>query len=49
MFWVKHSAHKIAESLRATSVSKLDNMVSNNYNNNNSIFKTKYVELFTKW
>ena len=33
--WVKHATHQKAESLRATSLSKLDNMV-----NNNSIFNT---------
>ena len=43
-FWVKHATHQKVESLRATSNSKLDNMV-----NNNSIFYTKYFEFSTKW
>ena len=41
---VKHVTHEQAESLRAASLSKLDNTV-----NNNSIFNTKYAEFFTKW
>ena len=42
--WVKHASHQKAESLRAPSLSKLDNMV-----NSNSIFNTKYAEFSTKW
>ena len=41
---VKHASHQKAESLRAPSLSKLDNMV-----NSNSIFNTKYAEFSTKW
>ena len=36
--------HQKAESLRAASLSKLDNMV-----NNNSNFNTKRAEFSTKW
>ena len=42
--WTKHATQQKAGSLRATSLSKLDNMV-----NNNSIFNTEYAEFFTKW
>ena len=42
--WAKHATQQKAGSLRATSLSKLDNMV-----NNNSIFNTEYAEFFTKW
>ena len=42
--WVKHGTHQKAESLRAVSLSKLDNMVSNN-----SIFNEKCAEFSTKW
>ena len=42
--WVKHATHQKAESLRATSLSKLDNNV-----NNSSMFNTKYAQYFTKW
>ena len=41
--WVKHANHQKAESLRAASLSNLDNTV-----NNNSIFNTNYTEFFTK-
>ena len=44
IFWVKHATHQKDESLRATSHSKLDNMV-----NNNSIFNIKYTEFSRKW
>ena len=37
--WVKHATHERAESLRASSLSKLDNTV-----NNGSISNTKYAE-----
>ena len=40
--WVKHPTHEKAESLRATSLSNLNNIV-----NNNSIFNTKYAEFST--
>ena len=40
--WFKHA--KKAKSLRAAFLSILDNLV-----NNNSIFNTKYAEIFTKW
>ena len=40
---VKHTTHKKAVSIRAASLSKLDNMV-----NNNSIFNTKCDEFSTK-
>ena len=43
-FWVKHATHQRDESLRATSYSKLDNMVDNN-----SISNTKYAEFSRKW
>ena len=42
--WAKDATQQKAGSLRATSLSKLDNMV-----NNNSIFNTEYAEFFTKW
>ena len=42
--WTKHTTHQKAGPLRATSLSKLDNMV-----NNNSIFNTKYAKFSTKW
>ena len=42
--WVKDTTYQKAESLRAASLSKLDNMV-----NKNSIFNTKYAEFSTKW
>ena len=42
--WVRHANHQKTKSLRAAFLSKLDNSV-----NNNSIFNTKYDELFTKW
>ena len=41
---VKHATYQIAESLRAASLSKLDNRV-----NSNSIFNTKCPEFSTKW
>ena len=41
---VQHATYQKAESLRAASLSKLDNRV-----NNHSIFNTKCSELFTKW
>ena len=41
---VKHATYHIAESLRAASLSKLDNRV-----NSNSIFNTKCPEFSTKW
>ena len=41
---VKHATHQKAKSLRASSVSNLDNML-----NNNSTFNTKYAEFSTKW
>ena len=41
--WVKHATHQIVGSLRAVSLSKLDNTV-----NNNSIFNTKYGGFSTK-
>ena len=44
ILWVKHATYEKAESLKSTSLSKLDNMV-----NNNSIFNTKYAEFSTKW
>ena len=40
---VKHPTYQKAESLRAASLSKLDNMV-----NDNSIFNTKCAEFSTK-
>ena len=40
----RHATHQKAKSLGAAFLSKLDNSV-----NNNSIFNTKYAELFTKW
>ena len=40
---IKHAAHQKAESLRAASLSKLNNRVSNN-----SILNTKYVQFSTK-
>ena len=43
-FWVKHTTCRKFESLRASSLSNLNNMV-----NNNSIFDPKYVEFSTKW
>ena len=36
--WIKHATHQKAESLRAASFSKFDNMVNNNF-----IFNEKYV------
>ena len=42
--WIKHVTHQKAEPLRAASLSKLDNMVSND-----SIFNAKYAEFSTKW
>ena len=42
--WVKHATPQKAEFLRATSLSKLDSMVSNN-----SIFNTESAEFFIKW
>ena len=42
--WVKHATHEKGESLRAPSLSKLDNTV-----NSNSIFNAKYPEFSTKW
>ena len=42
--WVKHRSRQNAESLRAASLSKLDNTV-----NNNSIYNTKYAEFSRKW
>ena len=42
--FVKHGTHQKAESLRAASVSNLDNMV-----NSSSTFNTKYSEFYTKW
>ena len=42
--WFKHATHQKAKSLRAAFLSILDNLV-----NNNSIFNTKYAEIFTKW
>ena len=41
--WVKHATHQKSESLKATSLSNLDNTVTNN-----SIFNTKYAEFFKK-
>ena len=41
---VRHATHQNAESLRAASLSKLDNMVNNNF-----IFHKKYAEFSTKW
>ena len=40
----ENSTHQKSESLRAASLSKLDNTV-----NDNSIFNTMYAEFFTKW
>ena len=42
--WAKYAAHQKVESLRAASISKVDNTV-----NNSSIFNTKYAEFSTKW
>ena len=42
--WVKHRSPQNAESLRAASLSKLDNTV-----NNNSIYNAKYAEFSRKW
>ena len=42
--WVKYTSHQKVESLAATSLSNLDNMV-----NNNSIINTKCAEFCTKW
>ena len=42
--WAKYATHQKAESLRAASISKVDNTV-----NNSSIFNTKYAEFSTKW
>ena len=41
---VKQASHQKAESLKGSSLSKLDNTVDNN-----SIFNTKYAEFSTKW
>ena len=41
---LKHATYQKAESLRATSLSKLNNTL-----NNNSIFNTKCAELSTTW
>ena len=41
--WVKHTTFHKTESLRAASLSKLDNTV-----NNNSISNTKYAEVSIK-
>ena len=41
---VKHAPHEKGESLRAPSLSKLDNTV-----NSTAIFNAKYVEFTTKW
>ena len=43
ILWVKHTSHEKAESLRETSLSKLDNTV-----NSNSIFNTKYAGFSAK-
>ena len=43
-FLVKHATYQKVESLRATSLSKLENMV-----NSNSIFNTNCPEFSTKW
>ena len=42
--WFKHTTHQKADSLRSTSVSKLENTVNNNY-----IFNAKYAEFSAKW
>ena len=42
--WIIHATHQKANSLRAPSLSKLDNML-----NNSSIFDKKYAEVLTKW
>ena len=44
ILWGKHTTHQKADSLRVTSLSKLENTV----NNNNSIFNTKYAGFYTK-
>ena len=41
---IRHATHQKDKSLRAAFLSKLDNSV-----NSNSIFNTKYAELFTTW
>ena len=41
---VEHATYQKVESLRAASVSKLDNTANNNY-----IFNTKCLEFCTKW
>ena len=43
VLWVKHATHKKAESLRAASLLKFDNMV-----NSDSIFNAKYAKLSAK-
>ena len=43
MLWVKYATHQKAESLRAASLSKLENTVSRK-----STFNTKYAEFYTK-
>ena len=42
--WTKQTTHQKAGSLRVTSLSKLDNMINNDF-----IFNTKYAEFSTKW
>ena len=44
ILWVKHATHEEVESLRSTSLSKLDGTV-----NNNSIFNTNYAGFSAKW
>ena len=42
--WTKHTTNQKSGSLRVTSLSKLDNMINNDF-----IFNTKYAEFSTKW